>query len=228
MAPLRGNFTRDRREGAVFGRAVKSCPPDRLPLEGETIFARVTVRSLSDYVIDQETGCWVWTKGLLDGYPIGSWGRMHRAYYMRAHGLEKLHPKSDVHHTCENKACINPAHLELKSSTWHRREHKLKLKGKLTWDQAREIRRRCQEDHTLVYHVLATEYGCSRGHIQDIVEGIAFYEPGVQWIKPDRDCAHCGSKVPFEQPRHAIYCSRDCRIRAASKRRWAKKKAAKA
>ncbi len=79
-------------------------------------------------VVDDETGCWVWTGGRTkDGYGalwlrydvLAATGeltvkrrmlRAHRLAWMRFARLP-LVDGWELHHTCENKLCVNPDHL---------------------------------------------------------------------------------------------------------------------
>lgn len=63
-------------------------------------------------------GCWLWTGCLSDGYGKISWNgknvRAHRVSYELIHG-----PIPDglvTDHLCRNRACVNPAHIELVTS----------------------------------------------------------------------------------------------------------------
>jgi hypothetical protein len=62
-----------------------------------------------------DTGCWEWTGCKCHGYGyVGMNGknhRVHRIAYILTHGgiPDGLVPD----HLCKNKACVNPAHLEL-------------------------------------------------------------------------------------------------------------------
>lgn len=186
---------------------VPVAPPDRLPTEAETILSRAKV---PDYLIDHETGCWVWRKMLLRGYPHGR-PKPHRMYYERAHG--PIPEGWDVHHTCENRACVNPAHLEALDHPEHLRQHK-RAHSKLTVDDVIAIR-----SSTLTSPQLAAQYGVGEPTIWDI-------RSGKNWkgIGPDRPEVHCGfcGELITEGMRNRRYCDRVCRLRADRARRGVK------
>lgn len=65
--------------------------------------------------IDSETGCWVWVhKVNPDGYARvkrrGKYIQVHRLSYETYVG--EIPPGLVLDHTCRNRRCINPAHLE--------------------------------------------------------------------------------------------------------------------
>lgn len=178
--------------------------PPFAPIEGE------------HYAVD-DRGCWNWLGTVRQGYGFqGTW-RAHRLSY--ATFVEPVNKGWHIHHLCENKLCINPKHLHQKHASWHIHDHVVDRRRVLTMDQARVIRRRIQTEPETTYAELAAEYGCSHGHIQDIGEGIAFWEPGVEWIKPTRPCQICGETIPPERRRHVRYCSPLCKQRAYNQRR---------
>lgn len=59
--------------------------------------------------------CWPWQNATSDGYGMVAYkGRTQRAHvvaYLLAIG--PIPARAHVHHTCENRACCNPAHLKL-------------------------------------------------------------------------------------------------------------------
>lgn len=67
--------------------------------------------------------CWIWIRGTVTGgYGAiridGKTRRAHRVSYELAHGV-MLTPDQFLHHICRNKACVNPAHLEIVSQLTH-------------------------------------------------------------------------------------------------------------
>lgn len=82
----------------------------------EALLARVLER----VEIDEVSGCWIWTGPTSgtkcnEGYPRmsldGQTVSVHRVTAMLAFGF--LHSRRQVDHTCRNRLCVNPAHLEL-------------------------------------------------------------------------------------------------------------------
>lgn len=66
---------------------------------------------------DQPNGCRIWTGGTTDrGYGrvsvCGVYVRVHRAAFEIANAVT-LTPAIPVHHTCANRLCIKPEHLQV-------------------------------------------------------------------------------------------------------------------
>lgn len=83
---------------------------------------------LSKIVVDQLTGCWLWTDYIRpNGYAHMRVGRkaqpaIHRMSYELFKG--KIPENYHVHHLCEIKHCCNPEHLELQLPSQHQSLHR--------------------------------------------------------------------------------------------------------
>lgn len=80
----------------------------------------------------QDDGCWLWTGARKpNGYGFiaddAQPGRMpktlsvHRVSYEWANG--EIPEGMQIHHTCENKSCVNPDHLTAKTPGKHKHDH---------------------------------------------------------------------------------------------------------
>lgn len=85
----------------------------------DTVFERFMNRILVDEIV----GCWIWMGSTSGGYGQfffeGVLQKAHRVAF-QLFG-EKLEEGKDLHHNCEVKLCVNPAHV----SQLTRSEHKL-------------------------------------------------------------------------------------------------------
>lgn len=67
-------------------------------------------RFASHYAVDRVTGCWVWTGTVNNrGYGRFDRGYAHRASWEIHRG--PIPPGLVIDHLCENRMCVNPAHL---------------------------------------------------------------------------------------------------------------------
>ena len=68
------------------------------------------------YRIDPESGCWIWTASLrANGYAQFRYSRAKNGYGHRfayEHFVGPITEGSELDHLCNNKACVNPAHLQ--------------------------------------------------------------------------------------------------------------------
>lgn len=76
--------------------------------------------------VDSETGCWIWQGALTSkGYPQRRTDKnqelVHRAVFEFC--TRPLEAGEQVHHRCERKSCVNPAHLEAHPHLTHARHH---------------------------------------------------------------------------------------------------------
>lgn len=66
-----------------------------------------------DQYVDYSCDCWIWTGGKCRGYGVFQMGdqpiRAHRFAYQREHG--SIPEGAHILHSCDVKACVNPAHL---------------------------------------------------------------------------------------------------------------------
>src|SRR3954451_12130692 len=65
-----------------------------------------------------ENGCWPW-QGTPNHEGYGRWGQRlaHRVVWQLVHG--PIPVGRILHHTCENRICVNPGHLELTTRSKH-------------------------------------------------------------------------------------------------------------
>lgn len=143
--------------------------------------------------------CWLWQATKRNGYGAikvsGQMVQAHRVALMMATG-----PFADdlyVCHRCDNKLCVNPAHLFLGSHEDNMRDMRHKRRAvsgerhsntTLTEAQVLEIR---SAPPTIRHDDLARQYGVASGTISKI-------RNGKSWI---RFGANQGEKLPVGRPR---------------------------
>jgi len=89
----------------------------------QKIFHRIEFNTNND--------CWEWQGRVRNGYGycyfLGITYAAHGFIWML---VNKEEPEHHIHHTCENKICVNPAHLEHLTATEHQRRHKISEKSR--------------------------------------------------------------------------------------------------
>ncbi len=82
--------------------------------------SRITATIIQRVAVCAETGCWVWKgpdsgNGRGGGYPRmnlnGQTVAVHRVIYTQFYGY--VPSKKQIDHTCKNRRCVNPEHLEM-------------------------------------------------------------------------------------------------------------------
>ena len=120
-------------------------------------------KSPVEYIVDAETGCWVWQRGRdSKGYGMtkraGKATVAHRMVYERHVG--RIPDGLQLDHLCRNRSCVNPAHLEPVTAAVNCQRG---LKTKLTAEQVHEIRL-----HSESCEKVAAMYGVSDSTIHAI------------------------------------------------------------
>ena len=121
----------------------------------------------NDYIVDEETGCWIWQKTRRGPYGR-TWrdGRMvtaHRWYWEQENGL--VPDGLEMDHLCRNTLCVNPDHLEAVTREVNIRRSRV---TKLTIEQVAEIK---ADLHTPVRD-LAERYGITEAMAGRILNGL--------------------------------------------------------
>lgn len=129
-------------------------------------------------------------------------------------------PKGDhVHHLCEYKPCINPAHLEHKTHSRHLQDHRRQDTAKLTLEQVQTIRERLAAGELQL--PLSREYGVTGRVIWQICNDVKWRDdPDAprQRIVWERNCVECGK--PVEGRHDKKFCTQEHQRRWNSRRTW--------
>lgn len=145
--------------------------------------------------VDKSGECWIWTSATWgSGYGFFWVGGEQRSEYAHRVSWEiatgaKVPSGRLVCHTCDNKLCVNPAHLFLGSAQDNRDDCVSKGRhaagerngggGKLKWSDVREIRRLSGSESS---RLTAERFGVSRQTIKQIRRGRLWKEHTIGGI----------------------------------------------
>jgi len=125
------------------------------------------------YLVDPETECWVWRRKITHGYGYITINRhSHRAHKFFWEQVNGPVPDGLVldHAVCQNRACVNPDHLEPVTHAVNIQRGKL---AKLTMNDARRIR---SLPASLKAAEIALEYGVTASTITSVLRGETWRE----------------------------------------------------
>lgn len=138
-------------------------------------------------------GCWEWQSTLFQtsGYGAFRYNNKQTLAHRTGWLFEKgVAPNGILLHSCDNKICVNPAHL--KEGTQYENIHDMIAKGrrvltfaedngvsKLTYAQAQELRERYKTEGK-PQSFYATEYGVNQSVISRIIQGKTYNTPPIR------------------------------------------------
>lgn len=120
------------------------------------------------YVVDKNTGCWIWIRG---GWKSGYAGFTKNNKHYRAHRYlyeiykGKIEKGMVIDHLCRNRKCVNPDHLEAVSIKENVRRG---LSAKLNMEIVSKIRK-MYSDGLITQQKLANLFGVGKRAISKIV-----------------------------------------------------------
>jgi hypothetical protein len=130
---------------------------------------------------EEPDGCWVWSGAVRkrDGYSqmevltgegVRCLRTAHQASWLIHKGVA-LEKGLVLRHTCDNRLCVNPAHLVPGTQKDNMRDmiERGRAHAKLNVEKVREIRRRASEGQT--FATLARDFDVSRSQIGRICKG---------------------------------------------------------
>lgn len=145
-------------------------------------------RFWSKVSVSPSAACWEWLAGrTASGYGVftpalGKWQRAHRYIWEREHG--PIAPGLCVCHACDNRACVNPAHLFLGTHADNAADRVAKGRGgaptgeingqaKLTLETAVAIRGLYAE-RRLSQRAIAARFGVTQTTVSRVVRGASW------------------------------------------------------
>lgn len=137
------------------------------------------VEQLSTFMsrVDTSGECWVWLGPTnANGYGRGYDPDRMKTRYVHQLSFEIFYgfKPEEVMHTCDNRKCVNPAHLKAGDHTANCRDMAAKGRGntaKITPDDARYIRATVQFGNGGNVVELANRFGISKWTVRQIAKG---------------------------------------------------------
>lgn len=139
-------------------------------------------RKKNRYRVNEATGCWEWLLAVNSSGYGSTWDgdRIRSAYLVEWERVNGPVPVGlELDHTCRNRLCVNPKHLEPVSRAVNVRRG---LNAKLTSKQVEEIRE-AYSSGSVSQKSLGLRHGVSESCIHQIVSGKSWSAPGTCRIK---------------------------------------------
>lgn len=120
------------------------------------------------YVVDAQTGCWIWQRTLIHGYGQVRRGKTHLAHrYIYEQLVGPIPDGMHLDHLCRTPACVNPAHLEPVTPVENARRSS---SAKISLEIANEMRHRYAAGG-ISHRELGEQFGLSKAAARSVVNG---------------------------------------------------------
>lgn len=132
---------------------------------------------VTDRVVKRsDSGCWEWQGAVSStGYGRIMVGQRHLSTHRAAYELHcgPIPAGACVLHSCDNRLCVNPAHLSLGTNAENSRQmvERGRYRGpsRLSPGDRERIRQRCAAGET--QRAVAADFGVSQGTVSNVVRG---------------------------------------------------------
>jgi len=147
----------------------------RPPNQKVDVFKYITIRGEDD--------CWLWTGGLVgkDSRPYfsvdGKKLLAYRIVYELTRGVE-LKSGTMIRHTCDNRVCCNPKHLEAGSHQENMEDMKERQRHGLPHHTVRHIKKLILQG--VPYSVIGERYGVSKSLVSEIANHRVYTHVSLQ------------------------------------------------
>lgn len=134
--------------------------------------------------VRKSDGCWIWTatrsqsgKGYGEYWLNGGLRQAHRCAWEDANG--EIPEGMNILHSCDNRACVNPAHLYLGTQVKNchdTRDRGRQYNTKLDWPAVLTIRSLAEAGASSTD--IAEWFDISRAHARKVIRGVAWPDTG--------------------------------------------------